>query len=180
MHKMDPGRSLKLEEFMDGIGYHFKRVELLDEALTHCSIKGEIPDARDYERLEFLGDTVLGYIVTKRLVERDREASESDLSDKRIDLVKNEFLNETGDRLGILDYVIIGNSVKTNAQEPKKMAADAVEAVIGAIFVDRGERYAQAFIERFIIEKEDLRRTFPRSSSRTSRYRAWIPFLRRH
>ena len=172
-------RSRKLDELMRGIGYRFKRVELLDQALTHGSFKAERPDVKDYQRLEFLGDAVLDYIVTLRLVEEHGEAGEDELSDKRIELVKNDFLNHAGDRLGILEYVLMGKSMRTNAQEPRKLAADVMEALIGAIFVDGGERHARAFIERFVLAEGELKRTSPRSSSRTCRCTAWIPFLRR-
>lgn len=178
MDAKDGERTRKLGELMYGIGYRFRKVELLDQALTHGSFKAERPGAKDYQRLEFLGDAVLDFIVTLRLVEEHGEASEDVLSDKRIELVKNDFLNRAGDRLGIMDYVLIGRSMRTNAQEPRKLAADVMEALIGAIFVDGGERHARAFIERFVLDEGELRRTSPRSSSRTCRCRAWIPFLR--
>lgn len=170
----DPERSRKLDELMRGIGYRFKRVELLDQAFTHGSFKAEMPDAKDYQRLEFLGDAVLDYIVTLRLVEEHDEAGEDELTDKRIELVKNDFLNHAGDRLGILDYVLMGRSMRTNAQEPRKLAADVMEALIGAIFVDGGERHARAFIERFVLEEGELMNTPYRPTSFVKTLRGWL------
>ena len=154
---LDPDRWGTLQDFMERTGYQFQRVELLDEALTHSSVCGEKSDeVRSNERMEFFGDAVLGFIVTKHLLRRFKEAAEGDLTKKRIESVKNAHLKEVAEKLDIIRYMRVGRSIESNAQRPERMAPAALEAVIAAIFMDGGECDAKTFIERFILNDAEI------------------------
>ncbi len=153
---LEEDRDKLLERFMNSIGYRFERVELLDQALTHSSVKedGSL-ERRDNERLEFFGDAVLNFIVTKKLMHRYREEGEGSLTQRRIELVRNDNLENIGHQLNITDHMAMGGSIARNAQKPKGMASGAVEALIAALFIDGGECDAAAFVERFVMKATD-------------------------
>ncbi|MHC1680350.1 MAG: ribonuclease III domain-containing protein [Methanomassiliicoccales archaeon] len=148
---LDENRTLELTDLMNKIGYHFDRIELLDEALTHCSLRNERPDKASNERLEFFGDAVLGFIVTKQLLKLNKVSAEGDLTDRRKELVNNSYLEVVADKLLLKSFMNVGRSIPSNAQEPKWMASAALEALVAAIFIDGGECEATSFIRKFVI-----------------------------
>jgi ribonuclease-3 len=148
---LDESRKEKLKDLVICIGYQFERIELLDEALTHSSVKEELPEKVSNERLEFYGDAILGFLVTKHLLKQCRESVQGDLSQKRADLVKNEHLDVVAQEMDLLDFMNKGHSIENNAQKPKWMKSGALEALIAAIFIDGGECEAAAFIRKFVI-----------------------------
>jgi len=150
---LNADRADKLIEFMSRIGYRFERIELLDQALTHSSVKEDQAfEGVDNERLEFFGDAVLGFIVTKHLMRSFRNLGEGALTEKRKDVVRNDRLETIGQRMDIIGHMSRGRSIANNAQPPKGMASGALEALIAAIFIDGGECEAGAFIRRFVLE----------------------------
>lgn len=126
--KADPRR---LER---AIGYHFARAELLEQALTHRSA-----GAVHNERLEFLGDALIGFLIAEALWERFPGADEGTLSRLRASLVKREALAELARELGLGDYLFLGpGEVRTGGHARDSILANAFEAVLGALYLDAG------------------------------------------
>ncbi len=115
-----------------GIDYRFTDQQLLEEALTHRSL-----GANNYERLEFLGDSVLNLVVSSRLFELKPGASEGELSRMRARLVRGESLTEIASGLALGKQLNLGEGeMKSGGFHRASILADAFEALLGAIFVD--------------------------------------------
>ena len=114
------------------LGYQFVDQKLLTQALTHRSAKGD-----NYERLEFLGDSILGYVIARALFEKFPQASEGELTRMRSTLVRGVTLAEIGREFNLSDYLILGpGELKSGGYHRDSILEDAVEAIIGAIFLD--------------------------------------------
>jgi ribonuclease-3 len=132
------------------IGYRFRDPSLLEQALTHSSVERSAGDPRrDYERLEFLGDRVLGLVVAKLLYEGDPDAEAGSMAPRFTALVREETLAEIAEELGLGDFVILSRSERDagGARKPT-ILADVCEALIGALFVDGGFAVAEGFVTR--------------------------------
>jgi ribonuclease-3 len=133
------------------IGYRFSDPELLERALTHISaLKGAQGRAGSYQRLEFLGDHVLGLAVSEMLFRAFPKANEGELSRRLADLVRRETCAEVARAIDLSAALRLGAS-EANAGGRLRIAilADVCEAIIGAVFVDGGYDSATAFVERF-------------------------------
>jgi ribonuclease III len=127
------------------IGYRFRSPSLLEEALRHGSLQGEWE--RSYQRLEFLGDAVLNLCIAEEMFLRFTGAGEGRLSRARSAVISNFNLEKVGERIGIPEVLRTDPSVRAQGGGvTRKMVADAVEAVIGAIFVDGGYESARDFV----------------------------------
>ena len=114
------------------IGYNFQNQTLLIQALTHRSAKGE-----HNERLEFLGDSILGFVIAECLFNQFPNEDEGDLTRMRSSLVKGVTLAEIGRDFNLGDYLILGpGELKSGGHQRDSILEDAVEAIIGAIFLD--------------------------------------------
>ncbi|MGI9223753.1 MAG: ribonuclease III [Woeseiaceae bacterium] len=124
--------------------YRFDDVSLLKQALTHRSAAG-----RNNERLEFLGDAVLDFVISEAVFTARPEASEGDLSKLRSSLVKDTTLAEIAQELGLGEHLLLGSGEKkTGGHRRESILADALEAIFGAAFVDTGFNSARDMIER--------------------------------
>jgi ribonuclease-3 len=151
-------RLLLLGELQDLISYHFHDVSLLQEALTHRSIKVERGiEVRTNDRLEFFGDSLLGFMVTEHLLQQFPGANRAELTARRADIVSNDRLNALGFKLDLTRFIEIGNSIQKNQEgRAKYIVADAMESLIAAIYHDGGQKAAWAFVEREIIDREEV------------------------
>lgn len=142
-----------LEKLQKLIDYHFREPSFLSEALTHASFAREASrQVRDNEQLEFLGDAVLGFVVSFRLADAFPECPEGKLSRARARLVAAEHLSKVAARLELGDYLRLGHGEeKTGGRTKSRLAVNALEAVVAAIYRDGGLRAAQRFISRFIL-----------------------------
>jgi ribonuclease-3 len=148
-----------IENLQKVIDYHFRKPELLIEAITHSSYSSESSSSRgasgairDNEQLEFLGDAVLGFVVSAKLADAFPECSEGKLSRAKSRLVATEHLSEVAARLGLGGYLRLGHGEeKTGGRSKSRLAVDALEALVAAIYRDGGIRSAQRFITRFIL-----------------------------
>ena len=132
----------KLAALMRKIGYEFKELETLKLALTHRS-KG----AHNYERLEFLGDSILGFVVADLLYAKFPSLAEGKLSRMRSSLVRKETLALVARDIGISDYLILGEGeLKSGGFNRDSILADTVESLIGALYLDAGFKTASDFI----------------------------------
>ncbi len=129
--------------------YRFQDASLLQQALTHRSASN-----RNNERLEFLGDAVLDFVVSEVVYEVRPEASEGDLSKLRASLVKDESLAELALQLGLGEHLILGaGERKTGGHRRESILADALEAIFGAVFLDNGFQAAKELINRVYEER---------------------------
>lgn len=127
------------QRLCQAIQYNFYNVKLLKEALTHCSV-GE----NNNERLEFLGDSVLNCVITQELFRRFSNFSEGELTRLRAWLVKGDTLAEIAAELHLGDYLHLGQGeLKSGGFRRASILADALEAIIGAVFIDSGFESAQ-------------------------------------
>lgn len=136
--------------------YRFARLDLLRDALTHTSV---IPTsgAAPIERLEFLGDSVLGLAITELLVRRNPQANEGDLTLARSRLVNTNALARRARELGLADAVLLGKGEeKTGGRKKPSILADVFESVLGAVFLDGGFEAARRVVEHvFDLEEEE-------------------------
>lgn len=168
------------------LGYRFRDPWLLETALTHSSHRHERQHvATDYERLEFLGDALLGFLVADRLFRDDAEASEGLLSRRRIAVVRRSTLADAAQAMGLGEVVRLGRGEAASGGGRKaSVLADVFEAVLGAVYLDGGLRAARAFVRRHLGErlretegaepddpKTTLQETIQGRSRRTPRYR---------
>ena len=134
-------KELKILE--KSIKYKFKDDNLLTLAMTHRSHSGN-----NNERLEFLGDSILNFVVADLLFKKFNDLNEGDLSRLRSQLVKEEPLSKLGNGLKIGDFLNLGvGELKSSGWRRPSILADAFEALIGAIFIDGGMKSAYKFIE---------------------------------
>ncbi len=128
------------------LGYAFRDEKLLCAAFTHSSYVNEHP-AVSNERLEFLGDCVLNFIVGKRLFEDDKSAGEGSLSARRASLVSRAPLARLVDELGVMEMLDVGAGVN-KAAFSVKTRSDLFEAIVGAIYLDGGLNECERFLDR--------------------------------
>lgn len=153
-----------VDPLIDTLGYTFKDRRLLLRALRHRSAEGE-----NNERLEFLGDAVLGMIISQELFQRLRDAPEGDLSRLRAQLVQKHTLARVARGLGLGQYLILGmGESKSGGAERESILADALEAVIAALFLDGGlEMCRERVVEWFAGELNDADLSSPPKDSKT-------------
>ncbi len=151
-----------LKKFQQEIGYEFQKDELLLQALTHSSYANEkrMPRLSDNERLEFLGDAVLELVTSEFLYHRFGQIPEGDLTKKRASIVCEQTLTLCAKEIQLGQYLLLGRGEDaTGGRQRKSILSDAMEAVIGAIFLDGGLTNAKEFIHRFVltdIESKEL------------------------
>ena len=143
-----------LSPLMKKIGYTFQNPHLLTQALTHSSYANEKPSAGgSNERLEFLGDSVLGFIAASHLYAHD-SGNEGSLSKRRAAIVCEQALASYSREIGVGDYLRLGKGERTTGgAERDSNLEDAFEAIVGAIYLDGGLEAATAFALPYL-EKE--------------------------
>jgi ribonuclease-3 len=140
------------------LGYSFKNRRILMTALTHRSFFHENPDkAHDYnERLEFLGDSVLGFVIVEYLYLSDSRLAESTMAKAKSYLVKEAVLSEIAASLSLGRYLRLGKGEEaTGGRTKKSLLADAVEALFGAVYLDGGYENARQLILGLFRDKID-------------------------
>jgi ribonuclease-3 len=126
-------------ELQVALGYDFEQIELLETALHHSSYAYETTDCQSNERLEFLGDSVLGVAVAHILYETRADWAEGQLTMALSNLVDQRSLARLGAELGLGEYLRLGRTERQSAGEKKPgILSDAVEAVLGAMYLDGG------------------------------------------
>lgn len=140
---------MELDSLQDILGHRFKDLSRLNEALTHPSVGGvnRAKVGKGYERLEFLGDRVLGLIVAEWLLERFPKEQEGALARRLTALVRAEALVVVAGRIGLGQYLRLAPGEQAGDVKPA-ILADACEAVIGALYLDGGLPAAAGFVRR--------------------------------
>lgn len=140
-----------IEQLEKILKYQFNDKGLLELALTHRSFQG-----KNNERLEFLGDSILNFIIAELLFKEFKLLPEGDLSRLRSQLVKSATLSEIGIALNLGDYLILGEGeLKSSGWRRPSILADSVEAIIGAVFIDGGISSAKKLITGWYQERLD-------------------------
>ena len=140
----------KAERWLEkSLRYEFDDPGLLTRALTHRSARG-----RNNERLEYLGDAILDFVISEAVYRQRPEADEGDLSRLRSALVKDATLASIAADLGIGEHLILGSGErKTGGHRRRSILADALEALFGAVYLDAGFDVTKALIERIFAER---------------------------
>jgi len=146
---LDPGRRQELESLAQRLGYRFKNLGLLEQALRHSSYAHENPGSGpSNEQLEFLGDAVLALAVSTLLLDRFPLSSEGDLSRARAALVNARQLATLARHLDLGTYLLLGRGEERQAgREKPSLLADALEAVLAAVYLDGGLQAAALLTE---------------------------------
>ncbi len=154
------------------IGYTFKDRTLLEKALTHSSYAYEKLRDRNfcYERLEFLGDALLNFVLTNWLYHRFPHMKEGELSKLKAALASKESLSNAVRKLGINRFIRFSRGeILTGGREKDNILADVFEAIVAAIYLDGGLEEAERFIRRALAEKMEL---VEKTGSSTTDYRS--------
>jgi ribonuclease-3 len=144
---MSPAGELS-ERLAEVLGHRFRRAELLLEALTHSS--AAVQRAHDYQRLEFLGDRVLGLVVAELLWRSYPKEAEGALTRRLAELVRRETLAEVCDDAGLGPHIrLSAGERRSGTRTSRRLRADVTEAVIGALYLDAGIPAARRFVEKY-------------------------------
>ncbi|QTS83649.1 ribonuclease III [Coxiella endosymbiont of Amblyomma nuttalli] len=159
-----------LNELMNRLGYRFSNVKLLESALSHRSAGSD-----NNERLEFLGDSVLGLIVASELYQRHPNAREGELSRMRALIVNGDMLAQLSMDLKINENLRLGvGERKSGGKSRRSILAGALEAVIGAIYIDAGLEICQRCLLNWYGERVyDLSKLIPKKDAK-SRLQEWL------
>lgn len=140
-------RKSEVANFLEGLGYKFKDLDLLEEALTHSSFNSA--SSRDNQRLEFLGDRVLGLVVAEALLDQDQNAVEGALAPRLNAMVRKETCAEIAAEIGLGSVMRIGRSeMLSGGRRKTALLGDAIEALIAAIYLDGGFSEAKKVVSR--------------------------------
>ncbi len=131
-----------LKDLESILKYNFKNKDLLSKALTHKSFSSDINN----EKLEFLGDRVLGLVISKKLLDKYPNEKEGIIDKKFANLVNKKTCAEIAKKLNIKKYLFLGPSHKNLERSTDKILSDCLEAIVGSIFLDGGLRVAEKFI----------------------------------
>lgn len=155
----EPATPARPEDLEAAIGYTFRNPDWLRQALTHRSHSEEAAGAAGAlanEQLEFLGDAILGFVVSEAVVERFPECREGRLSKLKAHLVSAAHLLPVAERLQLGRYLLLGRGEELSGGRTKRaLLVDTVEALVAAIYRDGGMAPAKEFIRRWILEPVD-------------------------
>lgn len=148
MSAIDPKRLKHLNEFENTIGYSFKNINILNNALTHSSFVASKADFLEHnERLEFIGDSILSMVISLHLYSKCKNSPEGSLTRFRAGIVCEQSLYNASDRLRLGQYLLLSKGEEnTGGRSRVSILADAFEAIIAAIYLDGGIKKAKAFI----------------------------------
>lgn len=153
----------KLSKFQEKIGYYFKNQELLKSALMHSSYTNEkrLPKYKCNERLEFLGDAVLELISSEFLFFANDKMPEGELTKLRASMVCEPSLAFCAREIALGDYLLLGKGEEiTGGRKRASVTSDALEALIGAIYLDGGFASAKEFILKYVLNDLENKKLF--------------------
>ena len=140
----------KFKELEKIIKYNFRKTSLLEKALTHKSYDNIINN----EKLEFLGDRVLGLVISEKLLEKYPDEKEGIIDKKFANLVNKKTCTLIAKKINLKKFILLGNSHKKLERSADKISSDCLEAIVGAIYLDSGLKSVEKFI--FIFWEEFL------------------------
>ena len=134
--------SKSLKQLEEILKYNFKNKSLLHKALTHKSFSNN----ENNEKLEFLGDRVLGLIISKKLLDKYPNEKEGIIDKKYANLVNKKTCVEIAKKINLKKFLYLGASHKNLERSADKIISDSLEAIVGAIYLDGGLKYSEKFI----------------------------------
>ncbi len=159
-----------IQRFSERLGHRFSDEGLLRQALTHASASNN--KSNDNQRLEFLGDRVLGLVISQALFEADRSAREGQLAPRFNALVRKEACAEVAGEIGLGEALMLGRSeMRSGGRRKLALLGDAMEAVIAAVYLDAGFEVAQSLILRLWGER--IRTAEARAADPKSALQEW-------
>jgi ribonuclease-3 len=135
------------------LAYEFRDKSLLFEAITHASSSNT--RLRSYERMEFLGDSILGFLVCEYLFYRFPGWLEGNLTKVKSVVVSRQTCAQIGNDLGLVEFLIVGKGIGTTGTVPNSLLANAFESIVCAIYLDGGWKAVRKFLLPLIIERVD-------------------------
>lgn len=159
---LEAERKTLLSELARRLGIEFVDINLLNQALLHSSYINEVelPHYEGNERLEFLGDAVLGMIITEELFRRHPDKREGELSKVKSVVVSRKVLSDKARHMGLGNYVLLGKGEElTGGRTRKSILANTFESVVGAVFLSGGIHFARQFILRHLEEEIEIAMT---------------------
>jgi ribonuclease-3 len=145
---LDPLLPVRLDKCERRIGYAFSDRALLRAALTHAS--GAQHRLASNERLEFLGDAILGAVVCELLFRQYPDYLEGDLTKIKSVVVSRQTCAKISEALGLQDFLILGKGMATHPSVPASVLADVFESLIAAVYLDGGDPAAREFVEKYV------------------------------
>lgn len=154
LEKMKGGGPASFQALEKRVGYRFKDKQRLKAALTHPSYRYENPEVpTDYQRLEFLGDSVLGFLAADALMQHHPDAPEGGLTQLKSAITSGQALAKAASELGLGDHLLMGRGeAAADGAGRESNLEDALEALMGAIWLDGGLKAARKFFERHIFQ----------------------------
>ena len=146
-----------LDECQEAIGYRFSQPDLLRAALTHTS--GADTRLASNERLEFLGDAILGFVVCELLFEQFPQYLEGELTKIKSVVVSRQTCAKISEALGLQEFLILGKGMTTHPSVPPSLLADVFESLIAGIYLDGGVEAARQFINTYLGPEVELAAT---------------------
>ena len=150
-----------IKDLENAIGYRFQNLTLLQNALAHSSYANERwhDSLKSNERLEFLGDSILGMVVAEYLYRNFPDRPEGELTRMRADMVCEKALAAIAERISLGQHLLLGHGEEQGGgRNRNSILADAVESVIAACFLDGGMEAARSFIDRFVLADVPVRK----------------------
>lgn len=141
-----------LSKAEQAIGYKFKDKDLLATAFTHSSFSNK-HGGKNNERLEFLGDSVLGFVIADYLYRKNSSSDEGDMTKMKQSIVSSLPLAEVSKKLGLEQFLFLGEGLKKD-NLPRSVLENLCESVIAAIYLDGGMLNAKKFIKKFVLESD--------------------------
>ena len=135
----------KIKELEKIIKYNFKKNSLLEKALTHKSLDNNINN----EKLEFLGDRVLGLVISEKLLNKFPDEKEGIIDKKFANLVNKKTCSLIAKKINLKKFILLGSSHKKLERSADKISSDCLEAIVGAIYLDGGLKFVEKFILNF-------------------------------
>jgi len=135
----------KIKDLEKIINYSFKKTSLLEKALTHKSYDNNINN----EKLEFLGDRVLGLVISEKLIEKYPDEKEGIIDKKYANLVNKKTCLLIAKKINLKKFILLGSSHKKLERSADKISSDCLEAIVGAIYLDGGFKSVEKFILTF-------------------------------
>jgi len=135
----------KIKEIEKILKYNFKKTSLLEKALTHKSLD----NLNNNEKLEFLGDRVLGLVISEKLLDKFPEEKEGIIDKKFANLVNKKTCLLIARRINLKKFILLGSSHKKLERSADKISSDCLEAIVGAIYLDGGLKSVEKFILNF-------------------------------
>ena len=162
---------IKINKLQKILNIKFNNINTLIQAITHKSYNSKI----NYEKLEFLGDRVLGLIISNRLLELYPHEKVGILDKKFSNLVNKNICYEIGIKLKLNEFVLVGNTKKKDVKIENKIISDVCESIIGAIYLDRGYKTCRKFVlEKVIIDYVDVDRLIEEETDFKSKLVEWV------